>query len=281
MKTHAGQVIYDVLEQQVEQHPHYAGSRDGPWVYPAEEYERQTGMMGLSRDYTMPDGKDPKEEYLPLMRTEIQNRTLGEYGKLAEAAGGVSPDALAAADEALTQERGKLAEHIEELRKNGSLDEVEQMAWKGYSLKHRHTMLNGLQELAQTVQEQTGQALTMDDLAQAKQAKEGQLGKQMAECYGRLEERNPELSVLTPQIANDNQMWGVLLGVLSKFNIADVQRFSIDGITGIEANKDPAWRARQEEIVEKTGIRPQWIPAASTQMRMLQQLRQQEAGMAR
>lgn len=259
-----------IIAAQIETHYRYRNAVDEPWTYPSQAFEQQAGVTGVSREYAMPEGRDPKAVYIDIARSEAEYELLSSYRKLAEQMGGLSPENWEAHAAKLQEAQTIFRSEIEALKRHGSLAEVEEKAYEGYALQAQGDTLAGLAELM-------GAGCTEAALhslhAQAYDAMEQRLDA----TYDALEALNPELSVLTSQIENQSQKRYVVLGALSKYNVADIKGFSIDGITYREAQQDPVWMRQWQEIEQRSGGKLDgWIPAKSTQMLILRQLRQRD-----
>lgn len=264
------QSVSDIIEKQVAASYRYRSAVEEPWTYPSEEFEKLAGISGISRDYAMPQGKDPKELYVAFATTEARHEILAGYQDVAAEMGGLSADRWREFAASLQEQKAQFQKEFKELQANGSLDAVEQKAAQGYSLQSKLRAMAGLRDLVQAgCSGEMLQHLYTQARDDTKQALDG--------LYDELEALNPELSVLTSQIENPVQKRFVVLGALSKYNVADIKAFSIDGITWQEAQKDPKWARQWEQIQQKTGGELNgWIPSKSTQMRILDQLRQRE-----
>lgn len=259
-----------IIKKHVAQHYRYKSAVEEPWEYPSENFEKANGLSGIARNYVLPEGQTPPDMYIAIAKCEGEYDMLSGYLATAEKIGGFTQENLEAFADALQQKEVTLLQEIKELQANGSLDAMEEKAIEGYHLQHAISNVDGMRDLLQAGCD----APTLKTLAEQANAKAHQV---INDTYAALEERNPELSVLTSQIENMTQKRFVVLGALSKYNVADIKGFSIDGITYREAQKDPQWARQWEEIQQKTGGELDgWIPAKSTQMRILQQLRQRE-----
>jgi hypothetical protein len=259
-----------IIQKHVQQHYRYVAAVEEPWEYPSETFEQANGLSGISRNYDLPEGMTPPDMYLAIAKCESEHDMLSGYMDMAQDMGGFTLENLESFAKQLQQAQSIHRREMKDVQANGSLDEMEEKAMQGYQLEYYASNLDGMRDLLQAgCDAPTLQALTeqANDKAHAI----------INETYDELESRNPELSVLTSQIENMSQKRFVVLGALSKYNVADIKGFSIDGITYREAQKDPQWARQWDEIQQKTGGELDgWIPAKSTQMRILQQLRQRE-----
>lgn len=253
-------------------HPHYTYfTEPDAYHYPSEEFEQKTGLKGIAKQYVMPEGKQPVDVFLPLFHLEVQTRVVEGYLQMMEQAGGGSPADIAAFDDRIQARMQAFRDEMAELRHNGSLEAMEELAVEGYQLRHAAQQSEGLRALA----EATG-GVSAEELKTVGKAVQAELEQAVGTCYKELERLNPDLEVLTPQIENHKQQWDVVNGVLSKFNIPDIKRYSIDGITGIQARKDPAWVKRQEQAENAAGMPTYWIPSPSTQHLIIAQAQQRD-----
>lgn len=260
-----------IIDKQVDSHYRYRGAVEEAWTYPSQEFEQKAGITGISRDYAMPGGKDPKDIYVTLARSEAEHELLSAYRGMAAEMGGLSPANWGDYAAALQARKAAFMQEFDALQANGSLDAVERKASEGYALQATLETATGLRELIQA-------GCTQDALQMLHAQAKDKVDSRIDGIYAALESLNPELSVLTPQIENQSQKRFVVLGALSKYNVADIKGFSIDGITWREAQKDPQWARQWDEIQQKTGGELNgWIPAKSTQLRILQQVRQRDA----
>lgn len=242
------------------------------YCYPAEEFEEATGLSGIAKHYIMPDDKDPFEVYQPLGALQIQAILCNDISQALDVVGSGEVADVEAYHEQAAEKFSAFKTEYERDIDAMSLDEAEALTAKGYKLQAAvHTSEDLLGAAKAT------QGLTKDDVRAVSTQVGAELEAETQKCYETLEELNPELSVLTPQIETHHQRWGVVNGALSRFNIPDIKCFSIDGTTGVEARKDPAWSRRQEQLESEAGSPTYWIPSPSTQHLILQQTRQRDA----
>jgi hypothetical protein len=259
-----------IIKQQLATHYRYRAAVDEPWTYPSEAFEKKAGVTGISCNYAMPAGKDPKDIYVSLAACEAEHELISGYCALAEEMGGLSAEHWHAFATRLQEEKAVFQKEFSELQASGSLDAVEEKAAEGYKLQSKLKALAGLRDLIQA-------GGTPEELDALNTAAKHKVKHSVDSTYAALEQLNPELSVLTSQIETHAQKRFVVLGALSKYNVADIKGFSIDGITWREARKDPTWARQWDEIQRQTGGELDgWIPAKSTQMRILDQLRQRQ-----
>lgn len=261
----------NIIQKHVQQHDRYISALEEPWTYPSEKFEKVSGLSGISREYILPEGMTPPDMYFAIAVCEAEHDMLSGYVDMAQKMGGFTLENLEVFAKQLRQAQAIHRREMKDVQANGSLDEMEEKAMHGYQLEYYASNLDGMRDLLQAGCD----APTLKTLTEQANAKAHAI---INKTYNELESRNPELSVLTPQIENMTQKRFVVLGALSKYNVADIKGFSIDGITYREAQKDPQWARQWDEIQQKTGGQLDgWIPAKSTQMKILQQLRQREA----
>lgn len=260
-----------IIEEHMQSHYRYRNAVDEPWEYPSEAFEKKAGVTGVSRDYAMPDGKDPKDIYVDIAASESRHELLLNYYALIEKMGGLTTENAKAFAQDFNAQVAAFNSEMKALQENDTLGALEQKTIEGYKLQAQAQAFEGLKELVQA-------GCTEQDLRELRAAAKEEVTQRFDDTYAALESLNPELSVLTPQIENASQKRFVVLGALSKYNVADIKSFSIDGITWQQAKKDPQWARQWEEIQQRTGGELDgWIPAKSTQMRILSQLRQRES----
>lgn len=259
-----------IIQKHVSRHYRYTAAVEEPWEYPSEAFEKANGLRGIARDYVLPEGETPPDIYRAIAAREAENDMLSGYVALAEKMGGFTAGKLDAFAAQLQQRQAQVAQEMKELNANGSVEAMEAKAGERYTLEYYASSLDGMRDLLQAgCDEPALRACAQNAHDNAQQI--------IHATYAGLEARNPELSVLTPQIETMTQKRFVVLGALSKYNVADIKGFSIDGFTYREAQQDPKWMRQWQEIQQKTGAELDgWIPSKSTQMKILQQLRQRE-----
>lgn len=262
------------VREATDSHPHYDGfTKPGYFCYPAKDFEKATGLTGIAKDYVMPEGKDPVEVFLPLFHVEVQGRMIGEQLDVMKKAGGGTPEQAKAYHAEAQQQFSQFHAEMQHLQIEGSLQQVEQKAVEGYGLQEKLRQAKGFADLTKAVG-----TVTADELVAVGKATRVEMKNGLNACYAELERLNPELSVLTPEIERLEQGRDVVHGVLSKFNIPDIKRYSIDRINGIEARKDPAWVKRQAQTEKAAGAYTPWIPSPSTQRLIIQKAQQRDRG---
>ncbi|MBM3617861.1 MAG: hypothetical protein FJX23_04875 [Alphaproteobacteria bacterium] len=238
----------------------------GSWIYPAEDFEKETGLKGISRQYTIPDGRTSEEAHFHLITKEIKAdmaaSLLDDVRKLGAP---VSAERAKDFNAAAKDELSGLKNHLKELQASGAdYMDVESIAVDVYRAQSKVSYSKTLVKLV----EHFGDGLE-SKLEDAAVSLRKDYEREMVGFYDKLERLNPELKTIPADRGNIRQLRDVVDGALSHFNPDDIKAFSIDRFTGIEARKDAEWVKNNDAIETGTGTAMYWIASKPTQEKTL------------
>lgn len=265
---------YHILEQAVESHRPYQYYKDPDnFSEPALEFEQKTGLSGIGKRYQLPENQPPYAAHLPVWKCTLKLRMMNEVCRVADSIAEFSSltalgfQAKRELDlEDLQQQEPQM--HAPDV----PTDTVEEYAVARY-------MADEDVKAARLMNELLPHAGSREGLHAIREQAEQQYLHLLNETFREMVNLNPELATLEPK--NERQVYDVVEGVYSGFNVADIQRFSIDEINYAEARSNPAFKQRMDQVQEKCGVRMEWVPSPSTLLNIETQLQRREQSVQR
>lgn len=265
---------YHILEQAVESHPHYQYYQNPDnFSEPALEFERKTGLSDIGKRYHLPENQPPHAAHLPVWKCTLKLRIMNEVCRVADSIGEFS--ALSALG--FQAKRELDLEDLQQQEPQMLAPDVPTDTVEEYAVACH--MAGEDVEAARLMNELLPHVGSREGLRAIREQAQQQYLHLLSETFQQMVELNPELATLEPQ--NERQLYDVVEGVYSGFNVADIQRFSIDGINYTDARSNPAFKKRMDNAQEKCGTRMEWVPSPSTLLNIESQLQRREQSVQR
>lgn len=238
----------------------------GSWIYPAEDFEKETGLKGISRQYTIPDGRTSEEAHFHLITKEIKADMAASLLEDVRKMGvPVSGERAKEYNIAAKGELSGLKSHLKKLEKSGAdYTEAAPLMVAVYRAQSKISYSKTLVKLV----EHFGYGLE-SKLEHAAESLQQDYAREVVGFYDTLETLNPELKSIPVDRTNIRQLRDVLDGALSHYNPDDIKAYSIDGLTVAGAMKDAEWVKNNQAIKQATGADMEWVVSKPTQEKTL------------
>lgn len=247
----------------------------GNYRFPALEFQERHGLQGVGVNWNMPDERGPVELHADFFKYVLKKQIAADLVQSAEAIPELTPVATLGNFVQAQLNLEALQANEARLRKSSAPQEaMDEAVGKQFMANKRVSDAEVLKDVAAL------EGASIAAMRGVADAVDVQYRHVLQQTFGKLVAANPELGQLDVQ--SIKQMEDVVEGVLSGFNLADINHYAINGADFSSARTDRANAAKLDRIEAATGEKMQWVPAPSTLLRIQSQLgRGQEQGAQR